>query len=111
MDTHTADMKRNGRDGMTWNRDGWLLSVMETLISVIGTHASVMETPVRDMQRSRGGLVFKAHRLCVSLNSRLESTQEEEEHMNTRISVMDTHVIVIKTHTENMTRNGRDVMT
>jgi len=25
------------------------------------------------------GLVFKAHRLCVSLNSRLESNKEEEE--------------------------------
>ena len=29
--------------------------------------------------RFRGGLVFKAHRLCVSLNSRLESDKEEEE--------------------------------
>ena len=29
------------------------------------------------MQRFRGGLVFKAHRLCVSLNSRLESNKEE----------------------------------
>ena len=27
----------------------------------------------------RGGFVFKAHRLCVSLNSRLESDKEEEE--------------------------------
>ena len=25
-----------------------------------------------DLQRFRGGLVFKAHRLCVSLNSRLD---------------------------------------
>ena len=31
------------------------------------------------MQRFRGRLVFKAHRLCVSLNSRLESNKEEEE--------------------------------
>ena len=30
------------------------------------------------MKRFRGGLVFKAHRLCVSLNSRLESNKEEE---------------------------------
>jgi len=30
------------------------------------------------VQRFRGGLVFKAHRLCVSLNSRLESNKEEE---------------------------------
>jgi len=32
-----------------------------------------------DVKRFRGGLVFKAHRLCVSLNSRLESNKEEEE--------------------------------
>ena len=31
------------------------------------------------MQRFRGGLVFKAHRLCVSLNSRLESNNAEEK--------------------------------
>ena len=31
------------------------------------------------MQRFRGGLVFKAHRLCVSLNSRLECNKEEGE--------------------------------
>ena len=31
------------------------------------------------MQRFRGGLVFKARRLCVSLNSRLESNKEEED--------------------------------
>ena len=33
----------------------------------------------RNVQRFRGGLVFKGHRLCVSLNSRLESNKEEEE--------------------------------
>ena len=33
----------------------------------------------RNVQRFRGGLVFKAHRLCVSLNSRLGSNKEEEE--------------------------------
>ena len=32
----------------------------------------------RNVQRFRGGLVFQAHRLCVSLNSRLESNKEEE---------------------------------
>ena len=31
----------------------------------------------RHVQRFRGGLVLKAHRLCVSLNSRLESNKEE----------------------------------
>ena len=33
----------------------------------------------RNVQRFRGGLVVKAHRLCVSLNSRLESNKEGEE--------------------------------
>jgi len=33
----------------------------------------------RNVKRFRGGLVFKAHRLFVSLNSRLESNEEEEE--------------------------------
>ena len=28
---------------------------------------------------TRGGIVFQAHRLCVSLNSRLESNEEEQE--------------------------------
>ena len=32
-----------------------------------------------ERQHFRGGLVFKDHRLCVSLNSRLESNKEEEE--------------------------------
>ena len=31
------------------------------------------------MQRFRDGLVFTAHTLCVSLNSRLESNKEEQE--------------------------------
>ena len=37
------------------------------------------------MQRFRGGLVFKAHRLCVSLNSRLESDKEEEDRRGPRV--------------------------
>ena len=36
------------------------------------------------VQRFRGGLVFKAHTLCVSLNSRLQSNKEEEEGCQTR---------------------------
>ena len=31
------------------------------------------------MQRFGGGLVFKAHRLCLSLNSRLEGNKEERK--------------------------------
>ena len=33
----------------------------------------------RNVQRFRGGLVFKAQRLCVSLNSRLESNEGKEK--------------------------------
>jgi len=33
----------------------------------------------KNVQRFRGGLVVKAHRLCVSLNSRLDSNNEERE--------------------------------
>jgi len=39
----------------------------------------VAEESGRNVQRFRGGLVFMAHRLCASLNSRLESNKEEEE--------------------------------
>jgi len=35
--------------------------------------------PHRNVQRFRSGLVFKAHRLCVSLNLRLGSNKEEIE--------------------------------
>ena len=40
--------------------------------------------PHKNVQRFRGGLVFKAHRLCVSLNSRLESNKEGEGQPHTR---------------------------
>jgi len=33
----------------------------------------------RNVQRFRGGLVFKAHRLCVSLNSRRESNNQKKK--------------------------------
>jgi len=39
-----------------------------------------------NVQRFRGGLVFKAHRLCVSLNSRLASNKGEEEAWSDRDS-------------------------
>ena len=32
----------------------------------------------RNVQRFRGGLAFKAHRLCVSLNSRLENNKKKQ---------------------------------
>ena len=40
------------------------------------------------MQQFRAGLVFKAHRLCVSLNFRLGSTKEEEEEDTTTCSAL-----------------------
>ena len=39
------------------------------------------------MQRFRGGLVFKAHRLCVSLDTRLDSNKEEEEDRERALTV------------------------
>jgi len=36
----------------------------------------------RNVKRFRGGLVIDAHRLFVSLNSRLESNKEEEEELD-----------------------------
>ena len=43
--------------------------------TIQGLRVSVI-TVHRNVQRLRGGLVFQAHRLCVSLNSRLESNKE-----------------------------------
>ena len=37
------------------------------------------DTFTKNVQRFRGGLVFKARRICVSLNSRRESNKEEED--------------------------------
>ena len=44
----------------------------------------VIPSILKQKQRFRGGLVSKAHRLCVILNSRLESNKEEEETINPR---------------------------
>ena len=40
---------------------------------------------IRNGQRFRGGLLVKAHRLCVSLKSRLESNKEEEERLGVQM--------------------------
>ena len=44
----------------------------------IGKILNLRTTLHRNVQRFRGGIVFKAHRLHVSLNSRLESIKVEE---------------------------------
>ena len=51
--------------GVEWEGKTWF-SIWEQLLH-------------RNVQRFRGGLAFKAHRLCVSLNSRLESNKADEE--------------------------------
>ena len=48
-----------------WVRDLWYMGLVKLF------H--------RNVQRFRGGLVFKAHRLYVSFNSSLESNKEEEK--------------------------------
>ena len=45
----------------------------------LGEHTISEQLLHINVQRLRGGLVFKAHRLCASLNSRLESNKPEEE--------------------------------
>jgi len=45
-------------------------------VSLARQHTQVLR---RNVKRFRGGLVFKAHRIFVSLNSRLESNKEKEE--------------------------------
>jgi len=48
---------------------------------------------------ARGGLVFKAHGLCVSLNSRLESTKEEEKKQRPAL-LLDAIALSAKAETE-----------
>ena len=51
------------------------------------------------MQWFRGGLVFKAHILCVSLNSRLESNkEEEEEEVHLDFAQSPNHIPSLKPH-------------
>jgi len=42
-----------------------------------------------NVKRFRGGLVVKAHKLFVSLSSRLESNQEEEEDLGHGLGGLD----------------------
>jgi len=52
---------------------------------VRGTSPPLLYLDALDVRahRFRGGLVFKAHRLCVSLNFRIESNKEEEKKTDT----------------------------
>ena len=57
---------------------------------------SVSEVKIhRNVQRFRGGLVFKAHRLCVSLNSRLGSNKEEAEQLWHGIAKSGPHSVLL----------------
>ena len=59
-------------------RDHGALPQREREENLIGTVLNLRTTTCRNVQRFRGGLVFKAHRLCVSLNSMLASNKDEE---------------------------------
>jgi len=49
------------------------------------------------VQRFRGGLVFKAHKFCVSLNSRLESNKEEEgTHQGAEFGLKHLHLVQVE---------------
>ena len=65
---------------------------------------------VSNVLRFRGGLVFKAHRLCVSPNSMLESNQAEEEEEERPNSIMATTDRVGKSGGQGwMRRAGRNL--
>ena len=53
--------------------------IKSQLRALCGDNLAELDRVHRNVKRFRGGLVFKAHRLCVSLNSRLESNTEEED--------------------------------
>ena len=53
----------------------------QLLVAQLGTALNLKHLHYINVQWFRGGLVFKARRLCVSLNSRLGSNVEEEERM------------------------------
>jgi len=48
------------------------------LLEYLNVFVKLIQLLCRNVQRFRGGLVSKAHRLCVSLNSRPESDNNEE---------------------------------
>ena len=62
-----------------WARGGSAISLESACDAILGWKGSHRIVKSRNVQRFRGGLVFKAHRLCVPLNSRLKSNKEEEE--------------------------------
>ena len=83
--TSESPRGRGGERERESERKGEMVAaVVETTCVNVRHQVSERETPKeqllhRNVQRFRGGLVFKAHRLRVSLNSRLESNKEEEE--------------------------------
>ena len=61
--------------------------------------ADLEELLRRNVKRFRGGLVFKAHTLCVSLNSRLERVIKDLEHA-TDVEGVEVVVEVLLPHPE-----------
>ena len=75
---------RSGCGGVIGARARWRGATSGTATSATRGCAGALDVPnasglTPSPARFRGGLVFKAHRLFVSLNSRLESNKEEEE--------------------------------
>jgi len=58
---------------------GFQVQILQTFYAVGSWLGSGPWHLHRNVPRFRGGLVFKADSLCVSLNSRLGSNKEEEE--------------------------------
>ena len=59
------------------------LQCCKSQLTSMSSSTQAVQLLQRNVQRFRGGLVFKAHRLFVSLNSRLGSNKEEKKKKNT----------------------------
>ena len=82
----TESLEATGRKDTQLEKRGTTQEARARALVMFGSARRIIGFPVdrqdqlsERVQRSRGGLVFEAHRLCASLNSRLESNNEEEE--------------------------------
>jgi len=66
--------------------------------AIFGRQRCCAVDPARACLRFRGGLVFKAHRLFVSINSRFESNKEEENSLSAKEACPSHHLALPHSH-------------
>ena len=84
----TESLEAIGRKDTQLEKRGTTQEARARALVIFGSARRIIDFPVdrqdqvsERVQRFRGGLVFEAHRLCVSLNSRLESIIEEKRNV------------------------------